>query len=139
MKEHREAMECYSEDNKRWKQMYADMEKKHEDYVKQTTAEINDLKEQLRDVMFYFEAQTKIEESPLKDEIHGASVNVDESSVPSTSKSKAGRRKKRWTLRNPNSKLSFNLEMKSIMPWPPVVLHYPTYILLYFIEVFQSI
>lgn len=45
-------------------------------------AEITDVREQLRDIMFYMEAQRQISESGMKEDIQGGSVFVPE---PSTS------------------------------------------------------
>ena len=98
MKDQREVMDCYNKDAKRWKEMVDNLERKHEEYVKSKTAECDDLKEQLRDLMFYFEAQDKISASPYGKEMMGGSVQVDEASVPSTSK--ASRRRKRWARAN---------------------------------------
>merc|ERR1712025_689847 len=42
--------------------------------------EIEDLKEQVRDLMFYLEAQAKVKDSPLKNDIEGGSIVVGEAS-----------------------------------------------------------
>lgn len=70
------------------------MEKEHAEYVAEKTAEIIELKDQLRDVMFFIESKDQIEKSIYKDEIVDGQVTVDETSIPSTS-SKTQRRKKR--------------------------------------------
>ena len=44
---------------------------------------------QVRDLMFFMEAQAQVKESPLKDEIQGGSVTVgDAPTAPKTSKRK---------------------------------------------------
>lgn len=61
-------------DHEKWQTLVKKLETQHEDYVKKKTAEITDLKEQLRDVMFFIEGQKLIDESPMKDELAGGQV-----------------------------------------------------------------
>ncbi|KAJ3293935.1 hypothetical protein HK104_004091 [Borealophlyctis nickersoniae] len=42
--------------------------------IKAKEGEVEELKEQVRDLMFYLEAQQKVEASPMKEELQGASV-----------------------------------------------------------------
>jgi len=56
--------------------------------------EIEDLKEQVRDLMFYLEAQAKVKDSPLKNDIEGGSIVVGEASNEAPRKSKSGRKRK---------------------------------------------
>lgn len=56
-------------------------------------AELVEVREQLRDVMFYMEAQSKISESFMKDDIQGGNVIVPEPSTSSGLGSKSRRRK----------------------------------------------
>lgn len=73
--------------------MVAKLNNDFEKLKSEKEAEIQDLKEQLRDIMFYMEAQMKIEESPLREEIVEGQVVVGQSAeTPGPSK---GRRKKR--------------------------------------------
>merc|ERR1712012_763323 len=44
--------------------------------------EILELQEQVRDLMFFMEAQSKVKESPLKDEIQGGSITVGDAPPP---------------------------------------------------------
>merc|ERR1712126_31569 len=58
--------------------------------------EISDLKDQVRDLMFFLEAKEKVQESPFKDEIEEGNIIVaesQESKIRKTSKS-GGKRKK---------------------------------------------
>lgn len=70
-----------------WQTKYASLEKLY----KEKEQEVTDLKEQVRDLMFYMEAQNTISKSELKDEIAEGSVTVGEES---TSKNKNRRKKK---------------------------------------------
>jgi BRCA1-associated protein len=75
-------------DHEKWQALVSKLESQHETYVKEKTGEIADLKEQLRDVMFYIEGQRMIEESPLKDELSEGQVSVPPKA--STSKKRGG-------------------------------------------------
>jgi len=55
--------------------------------------EILELQEQVRDLMFYMEAQSQVKESPLKDEIQGGSITVGE--APPTKPAKGARKGKK--------------------------------------------
>jgi len=57
--------------------------------------EIGELKEQVRDLMFYLEAQAKVKDSPMKDEIEGGSVVVGEASSEASRKPPKGGRKRK--------------------------------------------
>ena len=57
--------------------------------------EIGELKEQVRDLMFYLEAQAKVKDSPMKNDIEGGSIVMGEASDETPKKSKnSGRRRK---------------------------------------------
>lgn len=70
-----------------WQAKYNSLEKKYQE----KDAEITELKEQVRDLMFFMEAQNVISKSELKEEIEAGSVTVGDSS---SSKSKSRRSKK---------------------------------------------
>lgn len=59
-----------------WQSKFAALEKK----CTEKEQEVTELKEQVRDLMFYLEAKNKIEASELKDEIEGASLEVPKGS-----------------------------------------------------------
>lgn len=63
------------------------------EYKKKKEAELKDAQDQLRDIMFYMEAQSQIAGSELKDEIVDGTVIIPEVS-PSTS-SRRNRKNKR--------------------------------------------
>lgn len=70
-----------------WQTKYSNLEKLYKEKEK----EVADLKEQVRDLMFYMEAQNTISRSEFKEEIAEGSVTVGEDS---TSKGKNRRKKK---------------------------------------------
>lgn len=70
-----------------WQTKYASLEKQY----KEKEQEVIDLKEQVRDLMFYMEAQNTISNSELKDEIADGAVTVGEGSA---NKNKNRRKKK---------------------------------------------
>ena len=74
-----------------WHIKYKQLEQQYEAYKTVKETELDSIKEQLRDIMFYMHAQSKIAESDLKDEIVGGTVVVPEADTPSTS----NRRKKK--------------------------------------------
>lgn len=55
-------------------------------YKAEKEAEIADLKDQIRDLMFYMEAQSVISNSELKDEIATSSVTIGQPAGPDASK-----------------------------------------------------
>jgi len=63
-----------------WQKKFSDMEKNMEQMREEKDREITDLKEQMRDVMFYLEAQNKVVQSPLRDEIQQGEVTIGEGS-----------------------------------------------------------
>ena len=94
LKEEKEVNKCLAEDKRKWEEMVSKSKRQHEEYVQSTSNEISDLKEQLRDIMFFLEAQKQIEESPLQQEIVDGQVVVESQNQASSSSSKGGRRKK---------------------------------------------
>lgn len=67
---------------------------KYEKFESEKLTEISELKEQIRDLMFYMEAQNQISNSDLNQEdINGTSVTLDESPAQ-TSKNRRNRKKK---------------------------------------------
>ncbi|KAL5274448.1 BRAP family protein [Megaselia abdita] len=65
-----------------WRNRYHEMVKNIKDLEESKNAELAEVREQLRDVMFYMEAQRQISESDLKEEMQEGNVIVPE---PSTS------------------------------------------------------
>eukprot|EP00731_Ephydatia_muelleri_P023679 Em0015g1262a len=64
LNEEKELNRCLLDNQKSWKDRVTGLESRLEDVVKQKDTEIQDLKDQVRDLMFYLETQKKIEDSP---------------------------------------------------------------------------
>jgi len=76
LKEEKQMNENLMHNQKAWQIKYDVMQKKMEDDCKKKEKEINDLQEQMRDVMFYLEAQNKVGQSSMKDEIQQEGAQV---------------------------------------------------------------
>jgi BRCA1-associated protein len=63
-------------DQEKWQTLVKKLESDHEKYVKEKTLEISELKEQVRDLMFFLEGQQTINDSGMKEEIEGGQVTV---------------------------------------------------------------
>jgi len=85
LKEEKEINKHRGTDHEKWQALVKKLETDHEKYVAEKTAEIADLKEQVRDLMFFLEGQQKINESSLKDELVSGQVVVGPAQ-PTTSK-----------------------------------------------------
>ena len=55
---------CLSDNQKLWKDRVGLLEKKIDETIRQKEAEMKELQDQVRDLMFYLETQKKIAESP---------------------------------------------------------------------------
>lgn len=79
-----------------WQNKFTALENEFKEHKKTKEHELTELREQLRDVMFYFEAQKKISESAEREEIAEGTIVISESPASaSTSKTKQRRSKKR--------------------------------------------
>lgn len=76
-----------------WQNKFTALETQFKQYQSEKDKEINELKEQLRDVMFFLEAQKQISESADREEIAEGIVTIGEG--PQTSSSKSSRRGKK--------------------------------------------
>lgn len=74
-----------------WQTKYASLEKQY----KEKEAEVVELKEQVRDLMFFMEAQNTISNSDIKDEIVEGSVSVGDANTSTGGSGKKNRRKKK--------------------------------------------
>lgn len=93
LKDEKEMNKHLAKDQQKWQEMVKRLETDFDKYKKEKEAEIIDLKEQVRDIMFFIEAQKQIDESPLRSEIQDGQVTVGQAEEPSTSK--GNRRRKR--------------------------------------------
>lgn len=92
--EEREFSKTLQSNHSSWQTKYTALEKQYKEYKEAREAELNDVKEQLRDIMFYMQAQSKIADSELKEEIVSGTVVMPEPEA-GTSAGKTGRRKKK--------------------------------------------
>lgn len=77
-----------------WQAKYALLETNYRKFQIEKEGEISELKDQIRDLMFYMEAQNTITNSDLKDEIATSSISVSVPSPPSDANQKQRRKKK---------------------------------------------
>jgi len=75
-----------------WQAKYSLLETNYRKYQIEKEGEITELKDQIRDLMFYMEAQNTIANSDLKDEIATSSISVPS---PSSDINQKQRRKKK--------------------------------------------
>lgn len=76
-----------------WQSKYTQMETNYRKFQIEKEGEITELKDQIRDLMFYMEAQNTIAKSDLKDEIATSSISLPS---PSNDVNPKQRRKKKW-------------------------------------------
>lgn len=77
-----------------WQQRFAKLEAKHVQHRKEKEQEIADLKEQIRDLMFFIDAGRAIADSADKEDIAGGTVTVGPPAGTAESKQRRGRKKK---------------------------------------------
>lgn len=93
----REMINALRSNQSAWKTKCATVEEKFNKYQAEKEAQIGELKDEIRDLMFYMEAQNVVANSQLKDEIADTSISITqppETSGSATSNSKKSRRKK---------------------------------------------
>lgn len=79
-----------------WETKCAQLEQKFQKYQTDKEAEIANLKDEIRDLMFYMEAQSAVANSNLKDELKDATIKIVDAPAPAASgSSKRGRGKKK--------------------------------------------
>lgn len=78
-----------------WQCKYAALEQKHEALATEKEAVIVELKDEIRDLMFYMEAQNTIAKSDLREEIEASSASVPPPAVTSDSDSTPAKNKNR--------------------------------------------
>lgn len=89
--EEREMNKALQSNQSGWESKYALLEAKFQKYKSEKEAEIADLKDQNRDLMFYMEAQNTIAKSDMKDEIVTSSISIQ----PAAETTQKTRRKKK--------------------------------------------
>ncbi|KAG8268242.1 BRCA1-associated protein [Homalodisca vitripennis] len=79
--EERQMSKALQDNQSAWQKKYTELEEKFSNYKIEKDKEISELKEQLRDIMFYFEAEKQIKASDHKDEIAEGHIVVGETST----------------------------------------------------------
>lgn len=95
LKEEKQMNEHLLHNQTAWQKKFNDMQNQMDQMRNEKDKEIGDLKEQIRDVMFYLEAQNKVEQSALKDEIQQGEVVIASGSSPKNGMTRGSGRKKR--------------------------------------------
>lgn len=90
--EERQINSVMRENQVQWQNKCKSLEEKFQHFKSEKEKEIIELKEQLRDVMFYLEANKQVESSELKDEIAQGQIVLGE---PSSSTNKPTRRRRK--------------------------------------------
>ncbi|KAJ9588923.1 hypothetical protein L9F63_017801 [Diploptera punctata] len=78
-----------------WQTKFQSLEKQFNEYKDKKDKELEDVKEQLRDVMFFLEAQKQISESADRDEIAEGRIVIGEAAPPSGSSASARKERRR--------------------------------------------
>ncbi|XP_078047757.1 BRCA1-associated protein isoform X2 [Augochlora pura] len=79
-----------------WKDKYQTLQNEMTEYKNTKTGEVTDLKEQVQDLMFYIDAQRKVENSELREEIATGRIMIPETSgtVKKNTRSSKSRKKR---------------------------------------------
>lgn len=91
----KELNKCLRNNQEEWSRRLVETEKSLKEIRNEKDAEINDLKEQIRDLMLFLDAKEKLQNVPntSTDEIENSQIYIQQQS-PSTSKSKSTKNKK---------------------------------------------
>ncbi|XP_022108834.1 BRCA1-associated protein-like isoform X2 [Acanthaster planci] len=97
LKEEKEMNRCLRDNQQLWQTKVMELEKKCNEDSKQKQGEIDDLKEQLRDLMFYLDAQQKIGSTSedTRQEIQDGQIVIGAAAASSSTSSRKGRKKGR--------------------------------------------
>ncbi|XP_071480880.1 BRCA1-associated protein-like [Diadema antillarum] len=95
LSEELEMNKCLRANQSVWQEKVISLETKLEEESKQKSAEISDLKDQLRDVMFFIEAQETLNKTPerTRQEIQEGQITIGASPSPEGRPSRRGRKK----------------------------------------------
>lgn len=63
-----------------WQDKYKTLQNEMTEYQKEKQTEVTNLKEQVQDLMFYLDAQKKVENSELREEIESGRIVIPETS-----------------------------------------------------------
>ncbi|XP_031634737.1 BRCA1-associated protein [Contarinia nasturtii] len=95
LNDEREMIKALRSNQSEWEAKCSQLEEKYKKYQTEKETEIGELKDEIRDLMFYMEAQNAVANSHLKDEIDDTSITISPPSNPEASGSKKTRRKKK--------------------------------------------
>lgn len=97
LKEEKELNDCLRKNQQLWKDKLDETQKQFKDLKEAKEQEISELKEQVRDLMFYLEAQQKIQTIPEaeRQDIQEGQIVVDSTPSSSTPSSVRGRQRRR--------------------------------------------
>ncbi|XP_055305814.1 BRCA1-associated protein [Sitodiplosis mosellana] len=95
LNDEREMIKALRSNQSGWETKCSQLDEKFKKYQTEKEAEIIDLKDEIRDLMFYMEAQNVVANSKLKDEIDDTSIIISPPSTSGASGSKKGRQKKK--------------------------------------------
>lgn len=96
LSDEREMIKALRSNQSEWEKKCAQLEKKFQNYQTDKESEIRNLKDEIRDLMFYMEAQSVVANSNLKDEIQDGTIKIgDAPSTAASGSSKRGRGKKK--------------------------------------------
>lgn len=95
LSEEREMIKALRSNQTGWETKCTQLEENFKKYQTDKEAEITELKDEIRDLMFYMEAQNAVANSALKDEINDLSITISPASGSEASGSRRSRRKKK--------------------------------------------
>lgn len=95
LNDEREMVKALRSNQTGWETKCSQLEEKFKKFQAEKEAEIIDLKDEIRDLMFYMDAQNALANSKLKDEIDQTSITISPPDNSEASGSKRGRRKKK--------------------------------------------
>ncbi|XP_034952400.1 BRCA1-associated protein [Chelonus insularis] len=90
--EEKELRRALEQNQLSWQSKYKQLQDEFTQYKNNKEGEVKDMKEQIRDLMFFLEAQKQIENSAEKDEIAAGTIIVPETSKPKTGRSRKNRK-----------------------------------------------
>lgn len=97
LSDEREMVKALRTNQREWELKCAAVEKKFSEYRTEKEEKISSMKDEIRDLMFYMEAQNAVANSQLRDEIADTSISISqppETPGSASSGSKKSRRKK---------------------------------------------
>lgn len=92
LQEEKELNNAMRKNQSLWQEKYKQLQEEFGSYKTQQEAELGELRDQLRDVMFFLEAEKAVNNSPHKEELQGGTVEVR---VPQPSAASKGHRHKK--------------------------------------------